>query len=328
MFLTIQGLISGSQDFLAGKDEALKAAFQRMQATCKTFGKAPMFHWMTSQLARVSGNIDMAIEEVTLAKEGFADFESEKYELFRIRKEIAWCHYIKGGDWELVASATEGPAKKDDHLMRAWTCTLAGCAYGMLENREKYKEMFKIFENEGEGMLRTELDKVLAKHAAVAVDREDCRLAAIEVLYLFNQMNSQKPPSWFKQWFPVLGEFPEETALKGPEDAVRTFLRSVAYCGLKDDEKAQKGYKSIVEAYETESKFGSMYVVPNSYFLIAEYECRMEHYKEADDLCKKAKAFSGFLFQKNFSMKVKALQDYVARNLKKAVVDTGDLDDY
>ena len=71
-----------------------------------------------------------------------------------------------------------------------------------------------------------------------------------------------------------------------------------------------------------------MYVVPNSYFLIAEYECRMEHYKEADDLCKKAKAFSGFLFQKNFSMKVKALQDYVARNLKKAVVDTGDLDDY
>ena len=30
----------------------------------------------------------------------------------------------------------------------------------------------------------------------------------------------------------------------------------------------------------------------------------------------------------NFSMKVKALQDYVAKNLKKAVVDTGDLDDY
>ena len=61
MFLTIQGLISGSQDFLAGKDEALKAAFQRMQATCKTFGKAPMFHWMTSQLARVSGNLNIQL---------------------------------------------------------------------------------------------------------------------------------------------------------------------------------------------------------------------------------------------------------------------------
>ena len=106
-----QGLIAGSQDFLADKDEALKGAFQRMQATCNTFGKAPMFHWMTSQLARVSGNIELAIKEVKLAKEGFADFEAD-YELFRIKKEIAWCHYIKGGDWEIVASATEGPAQK------------------------------------------------------------------------------------------------------------------------------------------------------------------------------------------------------------------------
>ena len=89
MFLTIQGLIAGSQDFLADKDEALKGAFQRMQATCNYFGKAPMFHWMTSQLARVSGNIELAINEVKLAKEGFIDFESD-YELFRIKKEIAW----------------------------------------------------------------------------------------------------------------------------------------------------------------------------------------------------------------------------------------------
>ena len=115
----------------------------------------------------------------------------------------------------------------------------------MLENKEKYVEMFKVFESEGEGMLRTELDKVLARHAAIAVKREDTKLAAIEVLYLFNQMNSQKPSSWFSQWLPILGEFSDENttaaALEGPEDAVRTFLRSVTYCGLKDDEKAQKG---------------------------------------------------------------------------------------
>ena len=101
MFLTLQGLIEASQDFRAGKDEALKSAFQRMEATCKQFGKAPMYHWMTSQLQRVSGNIDKALEEMQAVREGIQDIANKK-PVYRIQKEIAWCYFVKGGEFNKV----------------------------------------------------------------------------------------------------------------------------------------------------------------------------------------------------------------------------------
>jgi|EP00505_MAST-04D_sp_SCG-Rhode-Island_P002463 hypothetical protein len=326
LFLTIYGLIEGSQDFIDGKDDALKGAFQRMQATCKSFGKAPMFHWMTSQLARVAGDIDMAMDEMNLAVEGFADI-AESHELTRAKKELAWCTYIKGGSFDEVAATTEELSKVEHCIMRAWVVTICAASNGMMGNRDKYVACFQIFETEADTVTHSEFDKELVRYGAVASVRNDIRLAGVELLYLLNQMNLQKKKSWYEQWMAVVKD--ADGPLSSEEDAVRLFLRSVCFGGLRDDKSAQEGYLALTNAYEKESKFGGIYVIPNAYFLIADYQTRSELYKEAQRNCQKAKAFSGFLFQKNFSMKLKSLSEYIDEHLKAAVVtDKGDVDDY
>ena len=65
---------------------------------------------------------------------------------------------------------------------------------------------------------------------------------------------------------------------------------------------------------------------------MAQYKCRRHIFANAKELCQKGKAFSGFHFYQNYSMRLKSLADYVDDMMKtvseKGVQDTGGIDDY
>ena len=339
MFLTLQGLIEASQDFRAGKDEALKSAFQRMEATCKQFGKAPMYHWMTSQLQRVSGNIDKALEEMQAVREGIQDIANKK-PVYRIQKEIAWCYFVKGGEFNKVVELTKDHAFERNHVMRAWVTCLAACGYGMIDDEENYRKYFGVFKEDDE-MLRTNLDRQLRAVAEFFLTMEDTKLAYMTLLFHFNQMNGQKPKEWFQQWIPYLTVNDKEDGkekanefdnLEDMENALRCFLRSVVYAGVGEEDKAEAGFQAIIDQYEKSSSHGEYFFVPNAYYELAQYKCRRHIFANAKELCQKGKAFSGFHFYQNYSMRLKSLADYVDDMMKtvseKGVQDTGGIDDY
>ena len=339
MFLTLQGLIEASQDFRAGKDEALKSAFQRMEATCKQFGKAPMYHWMTSQLQRVSGNIDKALEEMQAVREGIQDIANKK-PVYRIQKEIAWCYFVKGGEFNKVVELTKDHAFERNHVMRAWVTCLAACGYGMIDDEENYRKYFGVFKEDDE-MLRTNLDRQLRAVAEFFLSMKDTKLAYMTLLFHFNQMNGQKPTEWFQQWIPYLTVNDKEDGkekanefdnLEDMENALRCFLRSVVYAGVGEEDKAEAGFQAIIDQYEKSSSHGEYFFVPNAYYELAQYKCRRHIFANAKELCQKGKAFSGFHFYQNYSMRLKSLADYVDDMMKtvseKGVQDTGGIDDY
>ena len=340
MFLTLQGLIEASQDFRAGKDEALKSAFQRMEATCKQFGKAPMYHWMTSQLQRVAGNIDKALEEMQAVREGIQDIASKK-PVYRIQKEIAWCYFVKGGEFDKVVELTKDHAFETNHVMRAWVTCLCACGYGMLNDEENYRKYFEVLKQD-DSVVRTNLDRQLRAVAEMFLNMEDTKLAYLTLLFHFNQMNGQKPKHWFEQWLPHLtqsgdGSDSKEKAnavedLDNFENALRVFLRSVVFSGSGREDEAEAGFQAIIDQYETSSSHGEYFFVPNAYYELAQYKCRRHIFANAKELCEKAKAFSGFHFYQNFSMRRKSLADYVEDMMKqvaeKGVQDSGGIDDY
>ena len=110
------------------------------------------------------------------------------------------------------------------------------------------------------------------------------------------------------------------------------FLRSVVFSGSGREDEAEAGFQAIIDQYETSSSHGEYFFVPNAYYELAQYKCRRHIFANAKELCEKAKAFSGFHFYQNFSMRRKSLADYVEEMMKqvaeKGVQDSGGIDDY